>query len=86
MYKRQAWFVGEELYWKALTEKGQTLTDILSGLLADADAEDEKKLSEEQTAIRAIVEKLPYSHLSLELSLIHILSDPDVCLCGDRCI
>ena len=61
-----AWFAGEELYWKALTEKGQILTDILSGLLADADAEDEKKLSEEQTAIRAIVEKLPYSHLSLD--------------------
>ncbi len=61
-----AWFAGEELYWKALTEKGQTLTEILSGLLTDADAEDEKKLSEEQTAIRAIVEKLPYSHLSLE--------------------
>ena len=52
--------------WKALTEKGQTLTEILSGLLTDADTEDEKKLSEEQTAIRAIVEKLPYSHLSLE--------------------
>ena len=59
-----AWFAGEELYWKALTEKGQTLTEILSGLLTDADTEDEKKLSEEQTAIRSIVEKLPYSHLS----------------------
>ena len=42
------------------------MTEILSGLLTDADTEDEKKLSEEQTAIRAIVEKLPYSHLSLE--------------------
>ena len=52
-----------ELYWKPLTEKGETLTKAVAELLNDAD---EAKVEEEKTAIRAIVEKLPYSNLSLE--------------------
>ena len=57
------WMVDGELYWKALTEKGETLTEAVKSLLVDAD---EAKVEEEKTAIRAIVEKLPYSNLSLE--------------------
>lgn len=57
------WMVEGELYWKPLTEKGQALTDAVSGLLVEAD---EAKVEAEKTAIRAIVEKLPYSDLSLE--------------------
>ena len=57
------WMIGDELYWKALTEKGEALTEKVSSLLADAD---EQVVENEKTAIRAIIEKLPYSDLSLE--------------------
>ncbi len=57
------WMVDGELYWKALTEKGEALTASVASLLVDTD---EAKVEEEKTAIRAIVEKLPYSNLSLE--------------------
>lgn len=58
-----AWIIGEELYWKAQTEKGEKLTEALKDILTEAE---EEKVTREQTAIRAIVEQLPYSHLSLE--------------------
>ena len=58
--------VGEELYWKALTEKGEALTKTVESLLAPADQADEESVEAEKTAIRGIVEKLPYSNLSLE--------------------
>lgn len=61
-----AWFVGEELYWKALTEKGEALTKTVESLLAPAGEEAEEKVEAEKAAIRSIVEKLPYSNLSLE--------------------
>ena len=60
------WMVEGELYWKALTEKGEALTKAVESLLVEADGADAEKLETEKTAIRAIVEKLPYSDLSLE--------------------
>ena len=60
-----AWFVEGSLYWKALTEKGEVLTEAVKELLADADKE-EDKVEAKKEAIRAVVEKLPYSNLSLE--------------------
>ena len=57
------WMVEGELYWKALTEKGEALTAAVASLLTDAD---EAKVEEEKNAIHAIVEKLPYANLSLE--------------------
>ena len=57
------WFVEEDLYWKALTEKGEALTARVSALLTDAD---EAPVEAKKAAIRAIVEKLPYANLSLE--------------------
>ena len=56
------WMVGEELYWQPNTEKGETLTAQVKELLEEADS---SAVEAEQTAIRAIVEKLPYSNLSL---------------------
>ena len=61
-----AWFVDEELYWKPLTEKGTMLTEQVKALLTEADAKDEQKVEQERNQIGEIVEKLPYSHLSLE--------------------
>jgi len=57
------WMVEGELYWKALTEKGEKLTAAVASLLTETD---DAKVEAEKTAIRAIVEKLPYSNLSLE--------------------
>ena len=60
------WMIEDTLYWKPLTKKGETLTAAVSGLLVEAGEAEEQKVEEEKTAIRAIVERLPYSHLSLE--------------------
>lgn len=59
------WLLGDVLCWQALTKKGEVLTEELSGLLEDADGT-EADVEQEKDAIREIVEKLPYSHLSLE--------------------
>ena len=58
------WMIGDDMYWKPLTAKGETLTAELSSVLT-ADG-DEAKVEEEKKAITAIIEKLPYSNLSLE--------------------
>ena len=60
-----AWMIEDTLYWKPVTKKGEALTASLEELLTEDDAA-EAKVEAEQAAIRAIVEKLPYSHLSLE--------------------
>ena len=60
------WNANDTLYWKAVTDKGTALTEELSGVLENADAADEKAVETEQENIRAIVEKLPYTNLSLE--------------------
>ena len=57
------WFVGDDLYWKANTEKGEKLTERLSSLLTDAD---EAKVEEEKENIRTIMKKLPYAGITTE--------------------
>jgi len=59
-----SWFVGEELYWKALTDKGEAVTRLVEGLLTDAD---EAPVEEEKKQIQAIIERLPFSHLDLSV-------------------
>ena len=56
------WLAGQTLYWQPKTEKGEALTAQLSQLLESAD---EAAVENEKQRIRAIVEKLPYSNLSL---------------------
>ena len=61
------WMIEGELYWKALTEKGEVLTKAVASVLTEANSDaDTEKVEAEQAAVRAIVEKLPYSNLSLE--------------------
>ena len=57
------WLVEDTLYWEAKTKKGEALTAQLKELLEEADC---AAVAEQQEKIRAIVEKLPYSNLSLE--------------------
>ena len=60
------WMIEEELYWKALTEKGEALTDLVKECLIESPKAEDEKIEAEKTAIHKIVEKLPYSNLSLE--------------------
>lgn len=60
------WMKDGDMYWKALTEKGGALTKVVESLLIQADESDEEKLEAEKTAIHNIVEKLPYTNLTLE--------------------
>ena len=57
------WMIEGELYWKALTEKGEKLTEAVKSLLTETC---EAKVKAEKSAVKEIVEKLPYSNLSLE--------------------
>lgn len=59
------WSIGEDLYWKSVTEKGDALTEAVKELLTDAGAE-EDKVEAEKEAIHNIIEKLPNSNLSLD--------------------
>ncbi len=59
----QTWFVGEELFWEALSEKGKALTEELSDMLSDAD---EKEVEDEKSRISEITKQLPLNGLSLE--------------------
>ena len=57
------WLVGDTLYWQPQTPKGQALMERIGNLLTEADT---ASVEAQQTAIRAIVEKLPYANLSLK--------------------
>ena len=57
------WLTEDTLYWQPKTAKGEALTQQLSGLLTESDT---AAVEAQQSAVRAIVEKLPYSGLSLE--------------------
>ena len=57
------WMIEGELYWKALTEKGAALTESVKVLLTETC---EAKVEAERSAVKEIVEKLPYSNISLE--------------------
>ncbi len=59
-----AWLIDGILYWEAVTEKGEALTEAVRELLTKADGAEEK-VEEEKNAVRRIVEKLPYSNLPL---------------------
>ena len=59
------WMVDGQLCWKALTEKGEALTEAVKELLTEDAAMDEK-VEAEKAAIHAITEQLPYMDLSLE--------------------
>ncbi len=60
------WLTGETLFWKANTEKGEALTEAVKGLMEEAGGEDAECVEKEKASIRTIVDKLPYSDLSLE--------------------
>ncbi|MGN0486220.1 MAG: 4Fe-4S dicluster domain-containing protein [Acutalibacteraceae bacterium] len=58
------WYQEDTVYWKAMTEKGERLTEDCAALLTEEDGEEQVEAIKKQ--IRDITELLPYSHLSLE--------------------
>ncbi|MDO4260901.1 MAG: 4Fe-4S dicluster domain-containing protein [Eubacteriales bacterium] len=60
------WFAGDDLLWKAQTEKGEQLTVMLGGLLEEASGQEQSLLEEEKEKTRRIVGELPYMELSLD--------------------
>lgn len=59
----QTWFFGDDLYWEALTEKGEKLTAELGDILADSDDE---KVNAVKSAITNVTKLLPLANLSLD--------------------
>lgn len=59
------WTVGEVLYWKVQSEKGESLTELVKELLEEA-ADGEEKVEAEKKRIHEITETLPYMQLSME--------------------
>jgi len=57
------WMIGEALYWKSRTDKGDALTGTVGSLLTEAEEQDVEETKEQ---VRGIIAKLPYSDLSLE--------------------
>ena len=57
------WTTEEELYWKALTQKGERLTAQVAELFVETE---ETQVEEQKKSIREIVEKLPNAQLSLD--------------------
>ena len=60
----ETWIIGDSLYWKPLTEKGEALTESLQAVLEAADGEAsaceaEEAVTREQEAIRGIIESCP---------------------------
>ncbi len=60
------WMAGDNLYWRANTEKGQAYTEAVSELLEEVGAEGEAKVEEQKKKIRSILEKLPLKDLNLK--------------------
>ena len=61
-----AWMTEENLYLKAVTEKGTALLESVKGVLTEAENTEEATVEAQKEKTRTIVEKLPYTHLSLE--------------------
>lgn len=60
------WQTEEYLYWKPITEKGKALTEIVKSLLEETDENDTETVNSEKESIHNIVDRLPYSKLSLD--------------------
>ncbi len=57
------WIIGQELFWQANTKKGEALTTALESLLKEANQD---QVETKKTEIKSIIDRLPYSNLSLE--------------------
>lgn len=57
------WFVGDKLYWNAVTEKGEKFTEEIADMLKDGD---DSPVEREIGRIADITKQLPLNRLSLE--------------------
>ncbi len=59
------WVVGDDVFFKATTEKGEDFLKIYSDMFANADNNDENALNTHNENVKAIVNELPLSNLDL---------------------
>jgi len=59
------WIVGEELYWEARSDKGETLTKVLGELLEVAQCFDEEQVKKQKEEVWSIVDRLPLGKIFL---------------------
>lgn len=57
---------GDFLYWEAKTPAGESLSETLKNILAEASSEDKAKAAELRKASKEIMENLPLARLSLD--------------------
>jgi ferredoxin len=73
------WLIGDKLYWKSVTEKGDALTAALAGLLEEAPGA-EAVVEAQQKATDALIAQLPLSNVhpeSVDGSLKDIFASPE---------
>ena len=84
------WKVGETLYWKALTEKGEALTAALADVLEAADASDEAAVETNKQEVAAIMAKLPLANLDISMfkpeALNEIFNSPKWAKLSEACL
>ena len=62
------WITNDFLFWNALTEKGQMLTEKVTGIFEAIDDNDVRLIQDEQTKTKEIFAKLPFADLKLNVT------------------
>lgn len=62
----ETWLVGDTLYFKPITEKGNAFIENIGDLLSDTDDADVSAVENVKKNIKDAVDRLPYSHLDLK--------------------
>jgi len=57
------WEVGQELFWKPMTNKGESLTKMVEAVLEKVE---ESQIDEQKQKINELMKRLPYSDLTLD--------------------
>ncbi len=82
-----AWKIGNEMYFKANTEKGEKLMESVSSLLEDGE---EAKVEEEKKALKKLLGKLPLQNLPTDYfkaeKLMEHFSDPKWASLSQSCL
>ena len=60
------WLLGDTLYWKSLTKRGDELTGKIKGLFEQAGSQEQAAIEQAQAKAKEIFDKLPFKGLNLE--------------------
>lgn len=60
------WIIGETLYWKDITDRGEAFTESIKGIFESTDSSDKALLKEHKEGVQKIIDRLPLGDLDLE--------------------